>query len=260
MIRSILFQVMYYAASAFFVLTSLPISLLPGHRALSAWIQIYTKVMVWLMRRVGGIDLRTSGKANIPDGPVIFAAKHQSWGDGFALFSQVKNLAFVTGDHLLKFPFLATILRKLGAIVVNNCGGAHARGKLVAEELEAAKKAGRSILIYPEGHLSPVGQQHRYRKGVYHLYEKYGVPVVPVATDLGLRWPQQSVRLVPGPAHLEFLPPIMPGLDKDRFMPDLEQMIETRSLSLLEGQRRRGTLPAGVTFPAPTEPRQVVSQ
>lgn len=250
MLRSLIFQIAYYAVSAFFVLTSLPLALLPGHKIMCSWIQLYTRVMVGLMRRVGGIDVNVSGKENLPDGPFIIAAKHQSWGDGFVVFSQIKNLAFVTGDHLLKFPFLGTVLRKLGAIVVNNCGGAHARGRLVAEEVENARESGRPILIYPEGHLSPVGTHHRYRKGVFHLYQSYGVPVVPVATDLGLRWPQQSKALRPGPAHVEFLPPLQPGLDKDRFMADLESMIETRCLSMLADQEAAGTMPPGLAAPA----------
>jgi 1-acyl-sn-glycerol-3-phosphate acyltransferase len=238
MLRSLAFRAAYYAASAFFVLTGLPLLLLPGRAPLARWIRTYTRVMVFLMRRVGGIGVAVRGRENLPDGPFILAAKHQSWGDGFVAFSEVPDLAFVTGDHLLRFPLLGPILRKLDAIVVDNCGGAAARGRLVAAEMEKARAEGRPILIYPEGHLAPVGTQHRYRKGVFHLYEAYGCAVVPVATDLGLRWPQQQVRLHPGPCSVEFLPPIEPGLGKEAFMLRLEAEIEGRSLALLDEQRR----------------------
>lgn len=252
-LRSLGFQACYWALSAFFALTALPLLALPGRKAVMSWIQLYTRAMVWAMRRVGGIDVGLKGREHLPDGPFIIAAKHQSWGDGFVMFAAVPDLAFVTGDHLLNYPLLGPLLKKMGAIVVNNCGGAAARGRLIATELEAARKAGRPVLIYPEGHLSPVGTQHRYRKGVYHLYEKYGVPVVPVATDLGLRWPQQEKTLIPGPCSVEFLPPIAPGLDKEPFMQILEETIETRSRALLDEQAERGTfsgaLPAPVVQP-----------
>ncbi|WOI53670.1 lysophospholipid acyltransferase family protein [Parvularcula sp. LCG005] len=250
--RSILFRAAYYLVSTFFVVTAMPLLLWPTRRPVARWIQAYCQVMVWLMRHIGGIDVRLRGLDHLPDGPFIIASKHQSWGDGFVVFAAIPDLAFVTGGHLLNYPLLGPILRKLGAIVVNNCGGVAARGRLMAEEMEKASAEGRSILIYPEGHLSPVGTQHRYRKGVFHLYEKMNCPVVPVATDLGLRWPQQSAWIVPGPCSVEFLPAIAPGLDKECFMAELEQMIETRSLSLLHDQAAAGTLPAAIVPSIPT--------
>lgn len=242
-LRSFAFRATYWVASAFFAITALPLLLIPGRKALMGWIRVYTKVMVWSMRHIGGIKVRVTGQQNLPAGPCIIAAKHQSWGDGFVMFSSVPDLAFVTGDHLMRYPLLGPILKKMGAIVVDNCGGAAARGRLMAEELDKARHNGRPILIYPEGHLAPVGTQHRYRKGVFHLYEKYGVPVVPVATDLGLRWPQQEKRLQPGPCSVEFLPAIDPGLEKGEFMEKLEGMIETRSRALLHEQAFNGTWP-----------------
>jgi len=90
------------------------------------------------------------------------------------------------------------------------------------------------VVIYPEGHLSLIGSQHRYRKGVYHLYKDFDCPVVPAATNLGQRWNQNDFKKFPGPAALEFLEPIMPGLGKDEFMAVLEERIETRSKALLD--------------------------
>ena len=121
----------------------------------------------------------------------------------------------------------------MGSIVVKQCGGPMEREKLLAETMEIARAEGRRILIYPEGHLSAIGEKHRYRKGVYHMYKEYGCPVVPVATNLGLRWPQQSKTITPGPAAIEFLDPIEPGLEKGEFMRKLEDAIETQSLAML---------------------------
>ena len=166
------------------------------------------------------------------------------------MYSQFTDLAFVTGNHLEKFPLVGGILRKLGAIVVDNCGGAFARAKLVDEELHKAKELERRILIYPEGHLAPVGQHYRYKKGVFHMYQAYGCPAVPVATNLGLRWPQQSWRLTPGEAVIEFLDPIPPGLDKETFMQRLQSVIEAQSIALL-GDERPTDIDLGSLLPDP---------
>ena len=257
--RSHAFRAAYYVISIFFVLTAMPLLALPSRTPVSRWIRRYARTMTTLMRRVDGIDVRVRGREHLPEGPTIIAAKHQSWGDGFVAYGAVPDLAFVCGDHLTRIPLLGGILGKLGAVVVNNCGGAEARGDM-ARQLERVASEGRSVLIYPEGHLAPVGQHHRYRKGVWHLYEATGLPVVPVATDLGLRWPQAEVALRPGPCSVEFLPAIPRGLTKDEFMATLEERIETRSLALIEEQRAAGTLPTDWTppleraAPAPAKP------
>ena len=231
--RPVFFKIAYWLTSIFFALGAVPFLLIPSRKPLMLWILFYTRTMCFWMEHVAGIRLEVKGKERLPDGPCIIAAKHQSWGDGFFMFSQFYGLAFVTGDHLEKFPLVGSILKKMGSIVVNNCGGPMERERLLAEAMEQARRENRRILIYPEGHLSAIGQKHRYRKGVYYMYKQYGCPVVPVATNLGLCWPQQSSKLKQGTATIEFLPPIMPGMEKEDFMHLLEDEIETKSLRLL---------------------------
>ena len=250
LLRSILFRAVYWITSVFYVLGAVPLLMLPGRKPLMHWIRLYTRTMCFWMRIVGGIKISVRGKDKIPEGPCIIAAKHQSWGDGFLAFSEFEDLAFVTGDHLESFPLVGGLLRKMGAIVVDNCGGAYARARLVDDELKKAQAENRRILIYPEGHLAPVGQHYRYKKGVYHMYQAYGCAAVPVATNLGLRWPQQNWRINPGEAVIEFLDPIPPGLAKDEFMARLEAAIEARSIELLGSETPEG-VEIGALLPDP---------
>jgi 1-acyl-sn-glycerol-3-phosphate acyltransferase len=232
--RSLIFNAFFVAVTFFYALICVVLSLLPGRKVMMASLRRYTRVMVWGMRRIAGIDVHVSGHEHVPkDGPVIIAAKHQSYGDGLVMFSQFFDLSFVTGDHLEKFLFLKRILAKMNAVVIDSCGGVDARARM-AETSQIVREQGRRILIYPEGHLSKIGTQHRYRKGVYHLYADFNCPVVPVATNLGQRWNQNDFIKHPGPAALEFLPPIMPGLSKEAFMTRLERDIETRSREMLD--------------------------
>lgn len=249
-IRSLLFQLAYWVTSIFYVLGAIPLLAAPGRKPLMFWIRWYTRTMCMWMQVLGGVNIIVNGREKVPDGPSIIAAKHQSWGDGFLMFSQFDDLAFVTGDHLENFPLVGGLLRKMGAIVVDNCGGAFARARLVDEELKKAQAEDRRILIYPEGHLAPVGQHYRYKKGVYHMYQAYGCACVPVATNLGLRWPQQDWRLSPGDAVIEFLDPIPAGLDKDAFMAKLEAAIEARSIELLGSETPQG-VEIGALLPDP---------
>ncbi|HHL43669.1 MAG TPA: 1-acyl-sn-glycerol-3-phosphate acyltransferase [Hellea balneolensis] len=232
--RSFVFNILFYTVSVVYALFCVLLSILPGSGAVRWGIRTYTKTMVWLMRNVAGIKVKVAGQDRLPaQGPYIIAPKHQSYGDGFVMYAHVDNLSFVTGDHLEKFMTVKRILQKLGAVVIDNCGGSDARDRLQTEA-ERVRKEGRKLLIYPEGHLSQIGTHHRFRKGVFYLYKDFNCPVIPVATNLGQRWNQNDWHKYPGPAIVEFQDPIEPGLSKDAFMKELEHRIESRSLELLD--------------------------
>ena len=232
--RSLIFNIFFLVMTVIYAFVSVILSLLPGRKLMMGSLRRYTRLMVWGMRVIAGIKVNVTGHEHIPaEGPVIIAAKHQSYGDGFVVFSQFFDLSFVTGDAITKFLFVGRILTKMNAVVINNCGGEDQRRKM-AESSQLVREQGRRLLIYPEGHLSKIGTQHRYRKGVYHLYKDFDCPVVPLASNLGQRWNQNDWIKHPGRADLEFMPPIMPGLGKDEFMEKLEIMIETRSIELLD--------------------------
>jgi 1-acyl-sn-glycerol-3-phosphate acyltransferase len=249
--RSFLFNIAYWLLSIFYALAAALAALTPGRWAVGKVISRYTRRMVGAMRLFAGIRLKVRGKERLPEGAFIIAAKHQSWGDGFCVYSQFDDLAFVTGDHLERFPLLGRVLRKLGAIVVNSCGGPEARQAL-SESAAQARAEGRKILIYPEGHLAKVGERFRYRSGVFHLYKDFDMPVVPLATNLGLFWPQESWTKRPGVAVIEFLEPIPTGLDKAAFMARLETAIEARTAELIAEATGKPATPS-VLVPTPGE-------
>ena len=230
--RSFAFAVAYWILSILYALMAGFAALTPGRKATGWIIRRYTRRMVQAMGLFAGIKLEVRGRERVPAGSFIIAAKHQSWGDGFCVYSQFDDLAFVTGDHLERFPLLGVVLRKLGAIVVDNCGGPEARRALVASAAQA-KRTGRRILIYPEGHLAKVGEHYRYRAGVWHMSRDFDMPIVPLATNLGVFWPQEAFEKHPGTAVIEFLDPIPPGLGKDELLAKLEQVVEAKTAELV---------------------------
>ena len=62
---------------------------------------------------------------------------------------------------------------------------------------------------------------------------KFDLPVIPVATSLGLLWNRRDWRKKAGRCAIEFLPAIETGLDKRTFMRRLEDAIETASDRLI---------------------------
>ncbi|MNT40166.1 hypothetical protein D3C72_1764630 [compost metagenome] len=84
------------------------------------------------------------------------------------------------------------------------------------------------------------------------MYRDFDMPVVPLATNLGLFWPQESSRKTPGTATLEFLEPLPTGLPKDEFLARLEAAIEGKTAELIAEATGRPVAPA-VQVPTPHE-------
>jgi 1-acyl-sn-glycerol-3-phosphate acyltransferase len=255
--RSFAFAVAYWTLSIAYGLTAAFAALAPGRGLTARVIRAYVRRMVQAMRLFAGIRIETRGRDRLPTGAFIIASKHQSWGDGFATYDQFDDVAFVTGDHLEKFPLLGVVLKKVGAIVVNNCGGREAREALQHRAADAHAE-GRKILIYPEGNLAKVGEKFRYRSGVWHMYRDFNMPVVPLATNLGVFWPGESYEKHPGTATLEFLDPIPTGLDKAAFMERLEAVTEARTAELVAEATGRSVTPATLVL-APDEARRAAA-
>jgi 1-acyl-sn-glycerol-3-phosphate acyltransferase len=249
--RSFAFSFAYWAISGFYVLLGALAVILPGRGAVRWVARFYCKRMLWALHWIAGVKVRVLGEQRLPEGSFIVAGKHHSWGDGFVMFAHVRNLTFVAGDHMERIPLLRGILHKMGAIVVDNCGGLESR-RALSENAAIAHAEGRRILIYPEGHLAKAGERFRYRTGVFHMYEDFDMPVVPVGTNLGLFWPQEDFHKNPGMATVEFLEPIPTGLDRATFMQRLESAIETRTAELIAEARGEAVAPS-ILVPAPDE-------
>ena len=230
-LRAHIYHTGFWALSGAMAIAGAPLLILPANRPVTVWIGLYTRIIrSWL--GVCGVKTEYRGLENLPDGPAVFAAKHQSYADGILHVARDERLAYVIGDHMLSFPLVGRFLQKSGAVVVDaNTGGKRAPGAFEAgvERLTGSK---RPVLIFPEGGMSLPGQSKRYRRGVLKLAEALDRPVVPVATNLGCFWPKQDWALKPGTAVVEFLPPLMPDGDRTGFMTKLQRCIESRSRAL----------------------------
>ena len=235
--RSLLFSIAYWCVSIIYVLIAIPLLVVPGSGTIRWVIKSYTRTMRWSLKVFAGISHDVRGKERLPEGPFVIAAKHQSWGDGFLIYPEIENISFVTGDHLERFPFVKGILHKLGAIVIDTCGGGERKAASLADGLDRIAKDNRRILIYPEGHLAPVDHHFRYKPGVWHMARQLNVPIVPVATNIGLFWKQEDFQKSVGTAVLEFLPPIYPSEDKSETMKMIMSAVETKTSELVAEAR-----------------------
>lgn len=116
-----------------------------------------------------------------PQGAKILAANHPSTTDPFFVAAMARQQTFILINELLfQVPILGEYLRRSGHIPVKAGQGQQA----VDAALEHLK-AGHTIMIFPEGDLSPAqGGFLKARTGVARLAVQSGAPVIPVGIHL----------------------------------------------------------------------------
>ena len=228
--RSALFNILFWGSCGLTAMMGYALSYWPSRGPVVALMRGFCAWVRGLMRLVMGIRVEVRGRVPRAES-VIIAAKHQSWADGFLMMAILGDINFIIGNGIEKFPLVGRIVTRCEAVMVNSQGHTRALGALEGA-MQRAQDDPRPLLIYPEGSLAPVGETRRYRKGVHMVYETLARPVVPVATNMGLRWPRNEWTKHAGPAVIEFLDPIPPGLPRDTFLPRLMRRIETRTRQL----------------------------
>ncbi|MBA0705609.1 hypothetical protein Golax_017792, partial [Gossypium laxum] len=81
--------------------------------------------------------------------------------------------------------------------------------KSLKKAVQAVKKHGLSLIIFPEGTRSKNGRLLPFKKGFVHLAIESGLPIVPIIlTGTHLAWRKGSLHVRPAPISVKYLPPI----------------------------------------------------
>jgi 1-acyl-sn-glycerol-3-phosphate acyltransferase len=244
-LRSALFNLLYYVNLILWMLVFLPLFLLPR-----IWFirvaQAQARSSLWLLRVVAGVRLEVRGRERIPAGGLIVASKHQSLWETFALFTVFDDPCYILKRELMWIPIFGWFTIKGGMVPINRRGGATALAAMNARARHEVRERRRQIIIFPEGTRRAPGAEPSYKYGVAHLYATLGVPLLPVALNSGLYWPRRRFIRRPGTIVVEIGEPIPPGLDRDVVFRELQASVEAMSgRLLLEGRRELGLDGAG---------------
>ncbi|WP_298963972.1 1-acyl-sn-glycerol-3-phosphate acyltransferase [uncultured Roseibium sp.] len=236
LLRSSLFQVLFYSVTFVLMILFSPVMLLP--RKWGWWVvPVWSRALLLLMRITVGLKVEVRGRENLPDGGFIAAMKHQSAWETVSLIPLFSSPTFILKRELRWIPIFGWYTAKFKQIPINR----GKRSEALAAMMEAAKEAiaeKRQILIFPEGTRRPAGAEPKYKYGIAHLYKDLQCPVVPIAHNAGLYWPRSSWKVYPGTVVVDILPPIQPGLPADVFHERMVREIETASNRLIDEARR----------------------
>jgi 1-acyl-sn-glycerol-3-phosphate acyltransferase len=237
-IRSVIFNLLFYANVTVQMIAALPTFVLP-RRFLHMFVRSYALTSLWLLRVICGTKVEWRGVEKLPKGACILACKHQSAWETFALYAAIDDPTYILKRELMWLPLFGWYMWKEGLIPIDRSAGMAALARMTARA-RAALAAGRQIVIFPEGTRRLPGAEPAYKPGVLYLYGKAGVPCVPIALNSGLYWPRRSFLRLPGTIVVEILDPIAPGLDREAFARQLEDTIEGTTARLVGEASARG--------------------
>jgi len=232
-VRSILFNVLFYLNLIVHLIVALPTLLLP-YPALRVFIRSYALTSLWLLRVVCGTKVEWRGVEKLPKTACIVACKHQSAWETFGLYGVLDDPVYVLKRELMWIPLFGWYTWKAGLIPVDRSAGMAALARMTARAQKTLAR-GRQIVIFPEGTRRAPGAEPSYKSGIAHLYGRAGVVCVPLALNSGLYWPRRSLLRLPGTIVVEVLDPIPPGLDNRTFAARLQTAIETATARLIAG-------------------------
>ena len=153
---------------------------------------------LWLLKVICGLNYEIKGWENIPEGGCIFLAKHQSAWETISLRGLLPpNQIWVLKRELIWVPFFGWALYLVKSISIDRQAGRRAARKIIGEGAKHLK-AGRNVVIFPEGTRVAPGQRKRYGIGGAFLAHETGKPVVPIAHNAGVFWRRRDLRKYPG--------------------------------------------------------------
>jgi 1-acyl-sn-glycerol-3-phosphate acyltransferase len=235
--RSTLYNIAFYLNLTLWCLIALPTLALP-RRYFMAMARAWGVSSTALLRLIAGTKVEWRGLEKLPQGGCLVASKHQSSWETFALFTILKDPAFILKRELMFIPFFGWYLVKSAMIPVRR--GQTGREALaeMSGQAKAALAAGRQLVIFPEGTRRSPGAPPDYKSGVAHLYAATGAICAPIALNSGLYWARRALTRRPGTIRVEILDAIGPGMRPKAFLAELRTRIEEASARLLEEGRK----------------------
>jgi 1-acyl-sn-glycerol-3-phosphate acyltransferase len=242
-LRSLLFMVMMVATTPLIVTALLLVFWLPL-RQRRLFVMPWVRFVMWLIRRLLGIEHRIVGAENIPAGPCVILSKHQSAWETFALQTIYPLTSFVYKKELHWLPFFGWGIKLMPFVGIDRGAGKAALNQ-VAERGRQRLADGYSVVVFPEGTRVAPGQHRRYKIGGAWLAVAAGAPVSPVALDSGECWRRKAFLKTPGAVTVSIGPAIDPaGKTAEEVNAAAERWIEAEMRRISPHRYRHEAQPA----------------
>ena len=137
----------------------------------------------------------------------IFVCNHVSWYDVLVLVAHLPRYSFVAKSELFRVPIFGPAARAVGTIPIERDNRRAAFQSY--EEAAVRIRAGRNVVVFPEGTRGTSYALRPFKKGPFVLAVAAGVPVVPTLLHGTMAvLPRQSLWLRAGRVDVHLLAPV----------------------------------------------------
>src|SRR5258706_9907686 len=130
--------------------------------------------------RFCGVDIEVQGGEPVRwDEPLIVMANHQSYLDIPVLYASLPEpFGMLAKQELFRLPVFSAAMRGMRCVPIDR--GNRRQSFESLRQAADQVRAGKSIVVFPEGTRSADGCVQELKKGPFHLAEMAKVPIVPV--------------------------------------------------------------------------------
>lgn len=213
MLRYLWNVVVLTAATVFaatLALVVMPVGLVhrPSLRVMTHLARMWSKMVV-----AGcGVKVEAEGFEHLEPGRAyVVLSNHTSYFDVLAIYARVpRDLVPVAKRELGFIPIFGWALKAGAAIMIDRRDPERARASI--SRAGDTIRAGRSVLMFPEGTRSRSRELKPFKKGPFHLAQGAGVPILPVAVSGAADvLPVGDWRIRPGTIRVRMGAPISPS-------------------------------------------------
>ena len=140
-----------------------------------------TRGWLWLVKLLGQVRVRETGTEKLRERPVLVVANHPSLIDSPVLTACMPQADFVVSAEWTRNPFLRRTIEAAGYLRAET-------GPALVRQAVARLRAGRSVVVYPEGTRTPPGALRPFQRGIAHIALHAGCDIVPVVIRVRPRW------------------------------------------------------------------------
>jgi 1-acyl-sn-glycerol-3-phosphate acyltransferase len=225
MIKNFLFSIFFFLGIILISIIFIPSFFLPqkvvlfGGKIMGHWAAICLRFFL-------STTIIIKGKENIITNSKFFiASSHQSMFETFFLQTIFNSPVFILKKELLMIPLFGWYLKKIGSISIKRNKVSKENLSFFSDISKQVNSSDRPLIIFPQGTRLPPEDRVPFKKGSSRIYEELKIACQPIAINSGNTWPKKGSLKINTILTISILKPIEPGLEKEIFLKDLENVI-----------------------------------
>lgn len=132
----------------------------------------------WARKLISGVGVRGNTTGTPPDFPCIIVSNHRSYLDPILMLRDVNGFP-VAKAELENWPVIGKGAKPAGILYLRRDNSGSRVN--ILRQIEEKVTEGFPVIIFPEGTTSGLSGTLPFKKGVFQLAARTGIPIVPVA-------------------------------------------------------------------------------